>query len=318
MSKDKRIAVLGGLGFMGSHISRELVRRGYFVRIFDRLYASRQPISDFETSVEIVESDSLRSQDVVEAIADVELVINLIHTTVPASSMDDPLYDISSNVVAAAGWLRHLARTRVRKVIYFSSGGTVYGIPESIPITETHQTNPVSSYGITKLAIEKYTAMYANQFGIDYCLLRPSNVYGPGQRLNNRQGVIGVLAKRALRGEPLEIWGSGTNVRDYLFIDDLTSAVMSLVSYDGPFRVFNLSSGSGHSVLEIVAILRKQIGSPLDILHLPDGSYHLPVNVLDPSRIATETGWRASVDLDTGITKTLRWMNDTNAQEELN
>jgi UDP-glucose 4-epimerase len=306
MSYGERIAVLGGLGFMGSHICRELVKRGYFVRIFDKLYASHELISDFESSVEIVESDISRSPDVLEAISDVHLVINLIHTTVPRSSMDEPIYDITSNIGAAVGWLRQLAKTKVRKVFYFSSGGTVYGIPENIPTSESHPTNPISSYGITKLAIEKYTAMYANHSGIDYCLLRPSNVYGPGQRLQIRQGVIGVLANRASHSEPLEIWGAGTNVRDYLFIDDMVSAVMKLLSYSGPFRVFNISSGRGNSVLDIVSILRDQIHSPLEVVHLPDGGFHVPVNILDSSRLADQTGWRATVDLESGLARTIQ------------
>jgi len=314
MSDGERIAVLGGLGFMGSHLCRELVKRGHSVHIFDKLYASHELVNDFEDSVEIIESDISRSHDVLEAISDAHLVINLVHTTVPGSSMNDPIYDVTSNIASAVGWLRELGKTRVRRVFYFSSGGTVYGVPESIPISESHSTNPTSSYGITKLAIEKYTALYANQFGIDYCLLRPSNVYGPGQRLQIQQGVIGVLANRALRGEPLEIWGAGTNVRDYLFIDDLVSAVMKLLSYGGPFRVFNVSSGNGTSVLDMVSILRNQIDSPPTIVHLPGRDFQVPVNVLDSSRMATETGWRATVDLETGIAKTLHWMGRATSQ----
>ena len=293
---------------MGSHICRELVSRGYFVRVFDKLGASHKLISDFEDSVEIVEGDVSRPEDVLAAVADTDTLINLVHTTVPGSSMKDPSYDVTSNVASAATWLRQLGTTGVRKVFYFSSGGTVYGDPESIPITEDHPTNPINSYGITKLAIEKYTAMYARQFGIDYCLVRPSNVYGPGQRLHIGQGVIGVLANRALHGESLEIWGAGTNLRDYLFIEDLVSGLMALLSYDGPFRVFNLSSGKGHSVLDIVSILRHQLGQLPKVVHLPERVFDAPVNILDPSRIRTETGWRTAVELEDGVTRTVEWM----------
>lgn len=308
MPQLERISLLGGLGFIGSHIGRELVNRGYFVRVFDKLYASHELISDFEDSVETVEGDVSRPEDVLAAVADTDIVINLIHTTVPGSSMNDPGYDVASNVAAAANWLHQLGTTRVRKILYVSSGGTVYGVPENIPITEDHPTNPINSYGITKLAIEKYTAMYARQFGIDYCLLRPSNVYGPGQRLHIGQGVIGVLANRTLHGESLEIWGAGTNLRDYLFIDDLVSGLMTLLSYDGPFRVFNLASGKGHSVLDIVSILRRQLSQLPDVVHLPERSFDAPVNILDSSRIHGETGWRAAVELEDGVTRTVEWI----------
>jgi len=303
-----RVTVLGGLGFMGSHICRELVHQGHFVRIFDKLYASRHLIGDFQSGVEVLEGDVSRPDDVLEAIADAEVVINLIHTTVPGSSMDDPVYDITSNVVAAVGWLQGLGKTQVRKILYVSSGGTVYGVPTTVPITESHSTDPICSYGITKLAIEKYTAMYAGIYGVDYHLLRPSNVYGPGQRLNISQGVVGVMAKGALAGETLEVWGQGDSLRDYLFIDDLVAAVMALVAYKGKGRIFNASSGAGRSVLEIVSILRRHITPFPEMVHVPDRGFDVPINVLDPALLRSETGWQASVDLERGIELTVDWI----------
>jgi UDP-glucose 4-epimerase len=314
MLQRERIIVLGGLGFMGSHICRELVRRGHSVRIFDKLYASQELIDDFRTAVEVVEGDVSRPEDVLAAIADANIVINLIHTTVPGSSMNNPSYDVTSNVAAAANWLQHLGETKVRKVFYLSSGGTVYGVPEVVPIAEDHPTNPVNSYGITKLAIEKYTAMYAGRVGIDYFLLRPSNIYGPDQHLNIGQGLIGVLANRALGGEHLEIWGTGENLRDYLFIDDLVAGLMTLLSYQGPDRVFNLSSGQGHSILDIVSILRGKIDSFPEVVHLADRGFDVPVNVLDSSRMARETGWQPRVDLESGIERTINWIKSLGAK----
>src|SRR5258706_10879894 len=226
-----RVTVLGGLGFMGSHICRELVMRGHTVRVFDKLHTSRELVRDIERDLEIIEGDILRLHDVLPAIADSETVIDLVHTTRPGSSMEDPVFDISTNVVASAKWFAALPKTSVRRILFVSSGGTVYGIPRQIPIDEDHPTDPICSYGITKLAIEKYLAMYASLCGVEYCCLRPSNVYGQGQRLNVGQGVIGVLADRALRGEPLEIWGTGESLRDYLYIEDMVSAMMALLDY---------------------------------------------------------------------------------------
>ena len=304
----ERVAVFGGLGFIGSHVCRALVNAGYSVRIFDRPNESHELIEDFEREIEIVGGDISRLEDVANALAGATVLINLIHTTVPGSSMKDPAYDVTSNVANAARWLELLGESSVRKVIYFSSGGTVYGLPERIPITEDHPTNPLNSYGITKLAIEKYTAMHAQRFAIDYCIVRPSNVYGPGQRLHYGQGVIGIMLSRALRGEALEVWGEGTDQRDYLFIDDLVSAIVKLLEYRGSSRVFNVSSGAGHSVLDVIAALRKHLGALPEVVHLPPRHFDVPVNVLDSSRLQFETGWQPAVDFEDGIRRTIEWL----------
>lgn len=314
-TKASLVTVLGGLGFMGSHICRELLRRGNKVRVFDKLYTSHELVADIEHDLEIVEGDMSRSSDVLSVIADAETLIHLIHTTRPGSSMEDPAFDISSNVEANASWLMHLNKTSVRQIMFVSSGGTVYGNPQTIPIDENHPTNPVCSYGIAKLAIEKYIAMYASMYGLDYCLLRPSNVYGEGQRLNVGQGIIGVLADRALRGENLEIWGTGENLRDYLHVDDLVSALMALLSYRGPHRAFNIASSEGRSVVEIVSLLTNYLKMRPEVIYKPDRGFDVPANVLDSSRLRGETGWQPQVDLSAGIARTVDWVKSRLANE---
>lgn len=309
------VAVLGGLGFMGSHISRALVRRGERVRIFDRLYASHALVADIESQVEIVEGDINRAGDVIEAVHDAGTVIHLVHTTVPGSSMADPAFDITSNVAASAAWLARLSETNVRRILYFSSGGTVYGVPRAPLIDEEHPTDPISSYGITKLAVEKYVAMYGALSGVEHRILRPSNVYGEGQRLHIGQGVIGILADRALRGEPVEIWGTGESLRDYLHVEDLVAATLALLDYDGPEHVFNVSSGRGQSVLDIVRIVGEQSGIKPEIVFQPARGFDVPVNVLDPSRLHVATGWRAAVPLEEGVARTIEWIKALHKHE---
>ena len=307
-TQDNRIVVLGGLGFLGSHICRTLVHQGYFVRIFDKLYAQRSLIEDFANEVEVIEGDISRADDVLDALLGYHTAIDLVHTTVPGSSMKDPVYDVTSNLRAAVSWLPHLGETGIKRFLYISSGGTVYGLPRTNPITEEHPTNPISSYGITKLAIEKYVAMYCGMQGIKHRILRPSNVYGEGQRLNIGQGVIGVLADLALNNKPLEIWGTGENQRDYLHVEDLAESVVSLLTYEGSEHVFNVSSEEGHSVLDIVNTLRDTLGLSIDIKHLPDRGFDVPSNILSSEKLRIETGWTPRVSWEAGISRTVRWL----------
>ena len=314
-NKERQVVVLGGLGFLGSHICRALVVRGYAVRIFDKLYALRQLVEDFEDKVEIVEGDIARADDVLSTIGEAGTVINLVHTTVPGSSMKDPAYDVSSNVVAAARWLARLHETNVRRLFYVSSGGTVYGNPQSQPITEDHPTEPVSSYGITKLSIEKYISLYACASNVECRILRPSNVYGEGQRLNIGQGVIGVMADRALRGQPLQVWGSGTALRDYLYVEDLVAAVLSLLEYAGAHQVFNVSSGEGRSVLDIIDALKEHCGLPVTVEHTMDRGFDVAANVLSSARLQAETGWTPKVGFEEGIVRTVNWLRQEHLRQ---
>jgi UDP-glucose 4-epimerase len=305
--KKERVVILGGCGFVGSHLARALVSQGYSVRIFDKLYASHDLVQDIESSVEILEGDIERTQDVLSALSGEEICFHLIHTTVPGSSMEDPGFDVQSNVVSTVRWMAQLGKTSIKKLFYISSGGTVYGIPQTNPINEDHPTHPISSYGITKLCIEKYLAVYANLYGIDYRIARPSNVYGEGQKLQIQQGVVGVFVDKLFRDEPIEVWGDGHVRRDYLYISDLISALVTLLDHRGAGRIFNISSGQGHSILEIIEVIERASGRKIGIRFQPSRTFDVPVNVLSSKRLQSETGWTPAVSLDEGISRYIEW-----------
>lgn len=306
------VLVLGGLGFIGSFISATLVNNGYSVRIFDRPQAGTDRISEYGVlpHTEVVRGDIAETDTVLKAMEGVRTVINLVHTTVPSSSMQNPVFDVTSNVATNVSWLARLNETDVRRIVYFSSGGTVYGNPEYEPIREDHPTNPTSSYGITKLAIEKYVAMYGSLFNIDHVVVRPSNVFGIGQHVSDSQGVIGAVIKTALRGGCFEIWGDGQARRDYIYLADLASAVQSILEYTGRQHVFNVSTGVGHSVLDIISYVRETLELSFDVVHKDAGAFHVSSNVLDSSRLRKETGWEPQVTLEEGITRTAQWFID--------
>ena len=302
------VVILGGLGFIGSHLSRAMVQEGFRVRIFDKLYTSRELIKDIERYVEVVEGDAEKSQDVLDALSGGEFCFHLIHTTVPGSSMQDPGYDVQSNVVSSVRWMSQLRRSPIRRLIFISSGGTVYGIPQNNPITEDHSTNPSCSYGITKLIIEKYVLLYGHLNGIDCRILRPSNVYGEGQKLNINQGIIGVFADRILREEPIEIWGDGTVQRDYLYISDLISGILKLTEYQGPYEIFNISTGEGHSVLKIIEMLGEIFGKRPQLTFKPSRGFDVPINVLSAKRLMEEAGWQPRTALRQGVERYVQWL----------
>lgn len=306
--KSFRVLVMGGLGFIGSHLCRHLLKEGYHVRIFDKLYGSTELIADIQQEVDIRNGDIEKSDDVLRALEGMDMVIHLIHTTVPGSSMQDPVYDVLSNVESNAKWLSHLHETNLKRIIYISSGGTVYGIPKSDPIREDHPTDPICSYGITKLAIEKYIAMYANLNGIEYRIGRPSNVYGEGQHLNVGQGVIGVFLDRVLKKEPIQIWGDGTQRRDYLYVDDLTTGVLHLIHHEGPGRVFNISHGNGYSLNELLNIIQDGLQLPVQVEYVHDRGFDTPSNILDSARLKNETGWKPGIDIMEGIRRVYAWL----------
>jgi len=292
---------MGGLGFIGSHLSRSLLEEGYQVRIFDKLYGSRNLITDIVEKIEIEEGDAERPEDILHALRDVDIAIDLIHTTVPGASMNDPAYDVQTNVVAHAGWLSRLKKNKLQRIIYVSSGGTVYGIPKETPIGEEHSTEPISSYGITKLAIEKYIAMYAIIHGFEYRICRPANVYGMGQHLHVGQGAVGVFLEHCLKGQPIEIWGDGTVRRDYIYVTDMVQGIVKLINHKGDSRVFNISSGVGHSLNDLVKIIRDELKIPVTVKYLASREFDVPVNVLDNSRLRLETGWKLQTDMVNGM-----------------
>lgn len=306
--KSTRVLVMGGLGFIGSHLCRALLKCNYQVRIFDKLYGSRNLIHDIQEKLEIEEGDIEKPKDVLQSLKEIDVAIDLIHTTVPGSSMQNPAYDVNSNVVSSVNWLSLLKKTHLSRIIYLSSGGTVYGVPKKNPIDEDHLTDPICSYGITKLAIEKYVAIFANLNGIEYRICRPSNVYGEGQRLNIGQGVIGVFLERALKGQPIEIWGDGTVSRDYLYVKDLVNGIMELIAHKGKEHVFNISTGAGRSLNDLISIIRHKLNIPLKVTYKRSRGFDVPVNILDNKRLKNETGWEPKTEITEGIRRVYDWL----------
>lgn len=303
-----KILIFGGGGFIGSAIADRLLLDGHQLRIFERPRV--EPYRKFAESewVEWIAGDFSSTHDVVDAINGVDVVLHLVSTTLPKTSNDDPIYDIQSNLVATLQLLNAMVTHNVRKIVFISSGGTVYGTPVYLPIDESHPTEPLVSYGITKLAIEKYLQMYHHLHGINAITLRVANPYGERQRIETAQGAVGVFLHHALKGTPIEIWGDGTVTRDYIHVSDVAEAFAKTVEYSGTRNCFNISSSTGTSLNELVAIVKDVIRRPVEVRYLPSRSFDVPANVLSNDLARNELGWAPSISIRDGIARAAEWM----------
>ncbi len=296
-----RALVLGGGGFIGSHLVACLLAQDAQVRVLERPYRQRMQIIPNHRNLDWQEGDFGNVQDIRRALDGVDIVFHLVSTTQPQSSNDDPIFDVESNLVSTLRLLDQMREKQEIPLIFASSGGTVYGRPQHTPIPETHPTEPTCSYGIVKLAIEKYLALYRLLHGLDYRILRLANPYGPGQEANRAQGVVGTFLSHVIHDEPIEVWGDGSVVRDYLYISDTISAMLQVASDRGADRVFNIGSGGGHSVREIIAAVEQVTGKVAQTRYTAGRKFDVPVSVLDISRAQNELGWRPQVHLDEGL-----------------
>lgn len=303
-----KIVIFGGGGFIGSTIADRLLQDGHELKIFERpRVPPYRKFTSFE-KVEWITGDFSSTHDVGDAINGVDAVLHLVSTTLPKSSNDDPIYDVQSNVVATLQMLDAMVAHKVNKIVFISSAGTVYGKPIYLPIDEKHPTDPLVSYGITKLAIEKYLQIYHNLYGLNAITLRVANPYGERQRIETAQGAVGVFIHRALEGEPISIWGDGSIVRDYIHVTDVAEAFVGALSYMGEKSCFNISSGGGHSVNELIDMLDDVLETSIQRKYLPGRSFDVSASVLSNDLAREELKWSPSISMYEGLTRTAEWM----------
>jgi UDP-glucose 4-epimerase len=303
-----KIVILGGGGFIGSTIADRLLDEGHSLRIFERPRV--QPYREFIDNevVEWIVGDLSSMHDVNDAICGVDAVLHMVSTTLPKNSNQDPIFDVQSNIVGSLHVLNAMVANNVGNIVFISSGGTVYGNPLNFPVDEKHPTNPVVSYGITKLAIEKYLHLYESIHRIKAITLRVSNPYGERQRIETAQGAVGVFLHHAFSDIPIEIWGDGSVTRDYIHVSDVAEAFCKALQYEGDERVFNVSSGIGTSVNELVARIENVVGKPIKRHYFPGRPFDVPINVLCNELAKRELLWTPLVSMEDGIARTAEWM----------
>ena len=308
--KKKRCLILGGSGFLGKHLCKCLLENDYDVCVYGRHIEHLDCLKKMGIEFDFVQDDFVNWNRFDELLRDVDFVFHLISTTNPSNQYI--FFDIQSNVLPTIKLLDSCKKNKIEKLIYFSSGGTVYGIPRYIPIDEGHRTQPISPYGIHKLTIEKCIEYYGRSHDLNYAILRISNPYGAGQNPMANQGAIAVFLAKAIMDQAINVWGSGNVIRDYIFIDDVIEACIKTMQYEGNKCIFNIGSGKGYSLNEIIYKMQKQLGKIVQVNYLPGRIQDVPENILDIKLMEKEMKWKPKVSINDGITSMIdRWDNHT-------
>lgn len=303
-----RALLVGGNGFIGSHVQDILLAHGHEVRVLDRFperYRGQRP------GVEFIVGSPREPLLLNEAMVGADLVIYMASTSVPTTSNSNIALDIDSNLVPLVLTLDEMAARGVKRIVYLSSGGTVYGAiaPEEVP--ETAPTDPICSYGVVKLASEKYLGMYQRLHGLRPLILRPSNVFGPRQGHEGVQGFVGTALTRLLKSEPIDIWGDGSVIRDYLYVGDLAAFLLEAIDADA-VGVVNVGSGEGRSLLEVIDTLRQVTGVTPEVRFQEGRDYDVPRLILDITRASELVGWTPTTSFEEGVRLHWEWLRENN------
>jgi UDP-glucose 4-epimerase len=300
-----RVLLVGGNGFIGRALCGSLLARGRSVRVFDRPLPVGLAAPD---GVEFSSGDIADDRCLKAAMEDCRELVYLAQETVSSPYLDPDSIAVTRNLELFLGTMRAGIENGLKRIVLFSSGGAVYGKAQAQPVRESCHLQPISAYGVAKASMEKYLYMCSEVHGVQYLIVRPSTLYGPGQNFLRKQGVIAAFLHRVAQGMPLEVWGDGTATKDYLFIDDLAEAVARLVEIGYINCPFNVGSGAGKSIKNIIDEIATVTGIRPAVEYRSANKNDVPVNILDCSSLRLQTEWQPTVDLREGIKRTWKWI----------
>ena len=299
------VLVTGGAGFIGSHIVDQFVGEGHRVSVVDDLSTGKRKQVHREAVFYKLNVCDPRMERVFKKERPVVIVHMAAQMNVRKST-EDPVFDAEVNIIGTLQLLKLAVRYGARKILFASSGGTVYGEQEVFPASEAHPTRPLSPYGISKLTCEYYLEYYRRVAGLKYVVLRLANVYGPRQNADGEAGVIAIFAQNMLRGEQPRINGNGFQTRDYVYVGDVVEAVRAV--FVQPVEgIFNVGTGTETTVNEIFAKLKELTNSPCQEIHGPAKKGEQLRSVLDASKLEKETAWAHAVSLSEGLDETVKF-----------
>jgi UDP-glucose 4-epimerase len=306
MKNHLKCVVIGGAGFIGRHLVTRLAATRRQVVVLGR----RDPDAvRLPNGVTYVAGDYGNRATLEALVTDASEVIDLAYATVPQTSFGDPVFDILANLPAAVGLLQVAIAAKVKRVVVVSSGGTVYGRALELPIRENHPTAPISPYGITKLAVERYAAMFHEVSNLDVVIVRPANAYGEEQRPFAGQGFIATAIHSILQRRELTVFGPHGTIRDYVHVSDVASGIHAALEHGAAGGIYNVGTGVGSSnreVLDRISLLAAKMSLDIRVRTLPERMFDVPANVLDSGRLHEVSGWSPKVALSEGLERIWR------------
>lgn len=302
------ILILGAAGFVGTNLTIKLAEdKDNNITLVDKNMDWFADIIKFNKDLKIVESTLCNDMDF-SILEGQDILYHLVSSVIPSNSNKHISKDIQANVLFSSQLFEACVKYGVKKVVFISSGGTVYGKELSCPIPETTSTNPITSYGVQKITIEKLLYLYNYMYGLDYRIVRLANPYGPFQRPNGVLGAVTTFTYKALKKEQIEVYGDGSVIRDFIYIDDAIKGILNIVNGVSEHHVFNLGCGYGTSIKEVLETIEKSLELKLNIVYKEGRSVDVPVNYLDISRYEKCFGKLYPISLEEGIKKTAEFM----------
>lgn len=305
-----KVIILGAAGFIGTNLVVKLSEVGHDeITLVDKCEAYFKNLKKISLNkVIIVESDFEETTDFDKLLLGQDVVYHLVSTTVPTTSNQQIPKELMANVVVTSKMLEACVRCGVKKVIFISSGGTVYGNQVCCPLNENTPTYPISSYGVQKVTIEKLLYLYRYMYGLDYRIIRLANPYGPYQRPNGILGAVTTFTYKTLVGEDITVYGDGSVVRDFIYIEDAIRAILNIANGDNFYKTFNLGCGYGRSIKQVLQTIQDTLGVEIHVNYKPARKVDVPVNYLDISRYKDAYGELNPISLGEGVLKTAEFL----------
>lgn len=305
---NKECIIIGGSGFLGLNVARGLLSCGYKVTIVDKKAPSPDHFSDLRKKTVFVKMNYHKQDLLRTVIKDKYALFHFASLSLPGTSMENMENDIKDDVMESVKLFKLAYKAGVKKIFFPSSGGTVYGNSNKLPIKEESLTDPISPYGVNRLTIEKYLFLLNKTCGLDYLIYRLGNPYGPGQNPDGEQGLIAIVIYKLLSDLPIMIFGDGNNLRDYIFIEDVVTAFISGIEHDLKNNVYNVGTGKGYTINEVIKIASEIVGIKPRVEYLNRRHIDVKENILDAGKLRSATGWKAAVSLEEGIDRTYKWV----------